>query len=133
MKIVLDTNVQISAILGGRSQRVLDLWQSGEFEVIVTTEILTEYLAVPKRPKFKLSSTRVDDISDFLSRFATRVTPIHPKVRIAVDPKDDRFLDAALAGEIDFIVSGDHHLLDLNPFRNIPIVTVREFLTRFPS
>ena len=132
MKIVLDTNVLISAILGGRSQKVLDLWRAGEFEVIVSTEILNEYLDIIRRPKFKLSSARINDISHFLSRRATSVTPIYPKVRIAADPKDDRFLDAALAGGVDLIVSGDHHLLDLNPFRNIPIITVHEFLARFP-
>lgn len=132
MKIVLDTNVLISAFLGGRSQRVLDLWRAGEFVVIVSTEILNEYLAIIRRPKFKLTPAQVDDISRFLSRQAISVTPIHPKVQIAADPKDDRFLDAALAGKVDMIISGDHHLLDLNPFRGIPIITVRDFLARFP-
>lgn len=132
MKIVLDTNVLISALLGGRSQRVLALWRAEEFEVIVNTEILAEYLAIVRRPKFKLSSARIDDISRFLLRQSTSVTPNHPKVQIAADPKDDRFLDAALAGRADLIVSGDHHLLDLHPFCGIPIITVRDFLARFP-
>jgi putative PIN family toxin of toxin-antitoxin system len=133
MKVVLDTNVLISALLGGRSQRVLDLWRAAAFEVIVSTEILSEYLAVIRRPKFKLPPSSIDDISRFLLRYSTSVTPTEPSVKAAADPKDDRFLDAALAGQADLIVSGDHHLLDLNPFHGISILTVREFLAQFPE
>lgn len=96
MRVVLDTNVLISALLGGQSRRVLELWRSGRFEVIVSKEILSEYLAVVNRPKFKLPPSIIDDLSRFLLRRSTIVTPIHPGVQIAPDPKDNRFLDAAI-------------------------------------
>lgn len=44
------------------------------------------------------------------------------------DPKDDKFLEAAIAGKADFIVSGDKHLLDLKEFRSIPIISGAEFI-----
>ena len=128
MKIVLDTNVLISAILGGVTARILDLWRAGIFDMVVTTDIMHEYLTVLRRPKFKLPSQVVDDISIYLYRHAIFVTPQESISAIPDDPKDNRFLEAAIAGEADFIVSGDHHLLDLKAFRGVPVIRVREFL-----
>ena len=61
-------------------------------------------------------------------RKAEFVSPQERISNIQPDPKDDKFLEAALAGKADFIVSGDKHMLDLKEFRSIPIITGREFL-----
>jgi len=54
-----------------------------------------------------------------------------PRYRVADcrDPKDDKFLDVALAGEADYLVSGDSDLLSMNPYRSIPLITPAELLT----
>jgi len=44
------------------------------------------------------------------------------------DPADDKFLEAAIAGKAILIVSGDYHLLELKRFRDVPIITAREFI-----
>ena len=52
-------------------------------------------------------------------------------IDICRDPKDNKFLELAVSGKADFIITGDQDLLVLNPFRNIEIITINEFLTRF--
>ena len=58
---------------------------------------------------------------------------IEPKIEITEcrDPKDNKFLELAVAGKADCIVTGDKDLLELHPFRNIRIITPKEFLTQF--
>jgi predicted nucleic acid-binding protein len=58
---------------------------------------------------------------------------ISEKITICRDPKDDKFLELAVNGQANFIITGDEDLLVLNPFRNIEIITVNEFLNRFVS
>jgi putative PIN family toxin of toxin-antitoxin system len=118
----------VSAILGGGSARVLDLWRADAFDLVVTSDILHEYLTVLRRPKFKLPTQVVDDIGAYLYRRAIFVTPQESIKAILDDPEDDRFLEAAVAGEAEAIVSGDHHLLDVGTFRGIRIIRIREFL-----
>jgi uncharacterized protein len=69
-----------------------------------------------------------DRIAHYLYQFSEFVIPEERIQFIADDPKDDKFLEAAIAGKVDFIVSGDKHLLALKEFRSIPIISGREFL-----
>ena len=52
---------------------------------------------------------------------------------VTADPTDNKILEAAIAGQVDFIVSGDNHLLDLGTFREIPIIKPRKFLDQLES
>jgi putative PIN family toxin of toxin-antitoxin system len=133
VKVVLDTNVVLSAVLGGRTAQVLDLWRARAFDVIVTTDIFHEYLSVLRRPKFKLSADIVDDIAAYFWRNAVLVTPADRIAVVLNDPRDDMFLEAAVTGEVGYIVSGDEHLLNLGVFRGVPIVTVHDFLDALKS
>jgi uncharacterized protein len=127
-RVVLDTNIIISSALGGALVLVLEKWDAGEFMVIVTTDVVSEYFEVLNRSKFGLKQETIDRIINFIYQFSEFVVP-EEKIRfIADDPEDDKFLEAAVAGKVDFIVSGDKHLLDLKEFRSIPIITGREFL-----
>jgi predicted nucleic acid-binding protein len=60
--------------------------------------------------------------------FAEFVVPDVDLQVVERDPDDDKFLEVALAGDADYIVSGDTHLTDLESFRELPILTPREFL-----
>ncbi|CAG1006756.1 hypothetical protein ANAEL_03454 [Anaerolineales bacterium] len=127
-RVVLDTNIVISSALGGALVLVLEKWDAEEFTVIVTTDVVSEYFEVLNRPKFGLKQETIDRIINYIYQFSEFVVP-EEKIRfIEDDPKDDKFLEAAIAGKVDFIVSGDKHLLDLKEFRSIPIITGREFL-----
>ena len=71
--------------------------------------------------------------TDYLLQTAEFVTTQEEISVIVADLTDNKFLEAAVAGKVDFIVSGDGHLLDLKSFREIPIITAREFITRLKS
>ena len=127
-RVILDTNIIISSALGGELVFVLEKWDEGKFTVIVTTDVLGEYFEVLNRPKFGLSQETIDKITRYIYQFAEFVIPEEQIRFIEDDPKDDKFLEAAVAGHVDFIVSGDNHLLALKEFRSIPILSGREFL-----
>ena len=127
-RVILDTNIVISSVLGGALVLVLEKWGEQKFTVIVTTDIVGEYFDVLNRPKFGLKQETIDKITRYIYQFSEFVS-IEEQIRfIEEDPKDDKFLEAAVAGKVDFIVSGDNHLLVLKEFRSIPIITGREFL-----
>jgi putative PIN family toxin of toxin-antitoxin system len=126
-RIVLDTNIIVSSALGGALELILDKWAENAFIVIVTSDILAEYFEVLNRPKFRLKQATIDRITRYCFQFAEIVVPEEPIHFIEADPKDDKFLEAAIAGDVEYIVSCDTHLLELNKFRNIPILTAREF------
>jgi uncharacterized protein len=128
MRIVLDTNIFISAVLGGRLGIIIDEWKAGKFKLIVTDAIAREYLEVINRPKFKIPQDEIIAASDYLLQIAEFVTPEEEILVIVADPTDNKFLEAAIAGKVDYIVSGDNHLLEIGSFREIPIITAREFV-----
>ena len=125
---VLDTNIIISSALGGALVLILERWDQGKFTVIVTSDILREYFEVLNRPKFKLKQATIDKITRYIYQFSEIVIPDERIQFIEADPADDKFLEAAIAGKVDFIVSGDSHLLELKEFRSTPILSGREFM-----
>ncbi len=132
-RVVLDTNIVISSALGGALVLILERWNDGKFTVIVTSDILSEYFEVLNRPKFKLKQETIDKIARYLYQFSEFVVPEERIKFVEADPKDDKFLEAAIAGKVDFIVSGDSHLLDLKEFQSIPIISGREFINWLES
>lgn len=128
MRVVLDTNIFISAVLGGRLRVIIDEWKVRKFALIITDAIAREYLDVIQRPKFKIPPSEIVATTDYLLQIAEFVTPEEEISVIVTDTTDNKFLEAAVAGKVNFIVSGDSHLLELKLFREIPIITAREFV-----
>jgi putative PIN family toxin of toxin-antitoxin system len=127
-RVVLDTNIIVSSALGGALELILDKWAEEAFTLIVTSDILAEYFEVINRPKFKLKQATIDRIIHYCYQFAEFVVSEEHIQFIDADPKDDKFLEAAIAGDAEFIVSGDIHLLELMKFRSVPVHTAREFI-----
>jgi len=128
MRIVLDTNVLVSLILGGALGVLADYWDTDRFQVIASAAIVSEYATVLVRPKFGLPPETVEAIVAYIQRKVEFVIPSETLAVISADPKDNMFLECAVSGQVDQIVSGDPHLNALKNFRNIPIVTPRDFL-----
>ena len=128
-----DTNIVISSALGGALVLILERWDEGKFTVIVTSDILSEYFEVLNRPKFRLKQETIDKIARYLYQFSEFVVPEERIQFIEADPKDDKFLEVAIAGKVDFIVSGDKHLLDLKEFQSTPIISGRGFINWLES
>ncbi len=133
MRVVLDTNIFISATLGGVLQVIVDQWKAGKFTLVVSEAIAHEYLEVIQRPKFKISAEEIVAATDYLLKTAEFVTPTETTAVITADPSDNKFLEAALAGKAIYVVSGDSHLLELKSFQGVSILTAREFIAQLDT
>jgi putative PIN family toxin of toxin-antitoxin system len=127
---VIDTNTLISSLLLRESvpaQAVKKALETGD--LLVSDATLEELATVLSRPKFDkyLSSTDRKNFFSLLSRVAIRVEIIR-EINACRDPKDDKFLTAAVNGNADALVTGDEDLLQLHPFLGIPILTPKKFL-----
>src|SRR5665213_2330612 len=129
MRLVVDTNVFVSALLKSNTfphqvlRRVLD--HGGLLTSVATTDELLGVLQRPGIAKLTVSSLRLE-ITGLLAT-AERIE-ITESVAVCRDPKDDKFLELALAGNANVIVTGDADLLALHPFRGIPILTPASFI-----
>jgi len=128
MRVVIDTNIMVSAYLGGMLKKLIVAWKSGKFTLVVSDAVADEYREVLKRPKFKIEHTELDDFFALLLDRAEFVIPIETIDVIAEDPSDNKFIEAAIAGKAKLIISGDSHLLELKSFHDISIITAREFM-----
>ena len=135
MRAVIDTGVFISALIRpqGRTGAVLQALKDKRFTMIYSTDILVEIIDVLGREKFRSKyHISPDDIAALIDLIRLRGELVIPSQKLTVcrDPKDDIFLEAALEGKAEYIVSGDFDLLDMKSFENIPILRVAEFLAR---
>jgi len=128
-KIVLDTNVFLSAVLfRGPTNRLVALWQKGAVSVLMSSEVLKEYAKALSYPKFKLTRDEVRGIVE--QELLPYVFPVKVKDSLNIiteDRSDNKFLELAEAGKAGYILSGDKHLLDLRDFYGIKIVKPAEF------
>ena len=131
IRIVLDSNVILSAALLRQStprQAFDKAAVSGQ--ILMSNEIIGELQDIFNRPKFdKYSSKQVRN--EFLNDFLTVVENVEivQKITICRDRKDDKFLELAVNGQADYIITGDQDLLVLNPFQNIAIISVSDYLS----
>lgn len=128
MRVVLDTNVFISGIhWTGSSEKILRAWMNKEFELVSSLPIIDELVRILMSLKVPLDP---DDISWWESLILEKsviVVPIE-KVDIVTDPDDNKFVEAALEGKAEYIVSQDKHLLVLKEYREIKVLHPDEFL-----
>ncbi|MEA5534692.1 putative toxin-antitoxin system toxin component, PIN family [Crocosphaera sp. XPORK-15E] len=129
MRLVLDTNVLVSAILSPNSTpaNVLN-WGEKRGVILYSEPSLTELLSVLQRPKFAkyIDAKDINGLSIRVKNLWYRV-PILKKIKLCRDPKDDKFLELALNGEASHLITGDTDLLILHPFQNIPVINPRSF------
>ena len=133
MRAVLDTNVLISGLLWRGAPHECRLSaEAGLYELVLAESIFKE-LRDKLINKFGNSSEEADQILIGLRRCATLVTPTGRSGWVLADPDDDKFIESALVGHADVIVSGDHHLLDLSAIEGVPILTPHQFLQRLAN
>jgi uncharacterized protein len=129
IRVVLDTNIIISALIFGGKPRVI-LNQIIRKEILggVSDALSVEMRNVLSRNKFDTGKEYVTAATDALLAVLEKVNPEERVDVIADDPDDDRVLECALSFKADFIVTGDRHLLQIGGFRGIQIVTPGEFM-----
>jgi len=137
IKVVMDTNVVISSAISsdGNPAHIFEMLLLEKIENYTTTEIIEEIKEVMKRPKItKLVGLpeREFVISNFES-FSTKIKPLISLNEVEDDPDDNKFLECAVFANVNYIISGDDHLLKIKDFRGILIITPAEFVRLIES
>lgn len=135
IRIVLDANQFISALLkpGSNPAQIVSLIREDKAKLLMSEEIISEINDVLLYPKIlKRHGKSPEYIAGFIKKLRAVSVMTHAALKIEAikdDPSDNKYLECAVEGRADYIISGDKHLKDLNIFRVVRIVTPAEFLT----
>ena len=127
-KVVVDTNIFVSAhlVAKGNPAKVINCWVEDKYTIILSTPIIEEIAKVLHR-----KGITIDRIERLLFLICQKAIMAPTKEKISVikdDPNDNKFLECAVYSKADYIISGDKHLLDLEEYEGIKILTPKEFL-----
>jgi len=128
MKITVDTNVLISATFWyGDSERIIEKIESKDIELVLSKEIIEEFARVLNyrdiKEKIKNKNLEIKRTVEKIISISKIVEPLEKLNIVNEDPDDNKILECAKSGEVDFIISNDNHLLKLKEFENIKIIT----------
>ena len=128
MKLVLDTNIFISAFYwGGNSQKIIDRVIEGIDELYISEEIINEISEVMARPKFKTERKTIDGYIKTIIK-SGKIIKIEGKIKgICRDKDDDDKLECAIISNADFLITGDEDILILKNYENVKIITQKEY------
>lgn len=135
IRAVLNANVLASALIspsGASAQIVRSLAKQGSFTLVTSRDLSEEIervLFYPRvRKRIRASDEEIRQWVVSLNIIADIVTPTIDLSVVSADPDDDKYVEVALEGHADFIVSGDSHLLELESYEGVRIIAPREFL-----
>lgn len=135
MRVVVDTNVWISSLLRpsrDHADAVASLWKGAT--VLYSAAVLDELIDVLGRRRIRRYVSPQSAL-DLVARFTAEaeLVEVTETIKTSRDPDDDKFLELAIAGKADMIVTGDVDLLELHPFRGIAILSTRDAVSRLPE
>lgn len=130
MRTVLDTNIFISGIFweGNFCSQIISAWKANRFALINSPDTVQELMDTLKTFKIKMDDEMIEEWKKVIIENSVMVEPKERVEIIKDDPDDNKFIEAALAGDADYIVSQDWHLLKRGEFRGVRIVSPEEFL-----
>ena len=138
MRAVIDTNILIRSLIKphGTVGPIIPRWRDGDCALVYSAPLVDELVAklsLPRiRVKYHVGVEEVEALVALIVLRGERVTPTR-KVKLCRDPKDDMFIEAALAGEAQYVVTGDDDLLTLKKFETVRFVTPRVFLANLSA
>ena len=130
IRIVADTNIFISGIfwVGNFSSQVIELWRRGKIELVTSLPIVEEIVRNLRGFKIRMNEESVKEWEQIILENAILVEPLEKIEAIKDDPTDNKFLEASIAGNAEYIITRDRHLLKLKEHNGIKIMTPEEFL-----
>ncbi len=130
IRIVADTNIFISGIFweGNFSSQVIDLWRSGKIELVSSLPIAEEIVRNLRGFKIEMEEESVKEWEQIILENAILVESSEKLDIVKEDPDDNKVLEAAIAGNVEYVVTQDRHLLKLKEYNGIKIMTPEEFL-----
>lgn len=134
MKIVLDANIYVSSMVNnqGNPKRIMAMWEQGDFDVLASKSIIDEVGRVLRYPRIvKRHKQDEEAIERFLKLLASEAVIVKPAEVLDVvqeDESDNRYLECAIEGKPQYVVSGDQHLLKLGEYKGIMIIPPAAFV-----
>ena len=129
MRVVLDTSVFVPGVFfRGPPHDVLAAWRDGRIEVVVSREIIREYVRVGERLSARFPGVDLEHALDTVTASATLVSAPPLPEPVCEDRDDDKFLACAVAGGAEYVVSGDRALLATSPYQNVIVIRSRDFM-----
>jgi len=129
MKLVIDANVLISSFFwGGNPRLVLERVIAGIDELFITKEILDEIETVVGRPKFHADKEKITYFINSIEEIGNKIVPNKKVKNGSRDKTDNKYLECGITADVDYIISGDIHLLELKEYENIKIVSAKDYL-----
>lgn len=129
MRTVVDTNVFVSGVFfGGPPGDVLAAWRDGTIELVVSREIIDEYVRVGERLSARFPDVDLEPVLRLVAAFATLVAAPSLPEPVCADQDDDKFLACAVAAGAPYVVSGDRALLATSPYRTVVVIRPSGFL-----
>jgi len=128
IRVIIDTNLFISFLIGKQLKGLKELLIDFRVELIFAKQNIQELKIVTQRPKFKkyFNSDDLADLFDFIDSVG-KIFIIDNVPDICRDPKDNYLLKLASKGNVDYLVTGDIDLLDIQTYKGTKIITIREF------
>jgi len=128
-RIIIDTNLWISFLITKDFTKLDEIIFSRQAILVFSQELLDEFLEVAKRPKFRrfFSASDIEEILETIDEYADFVK-VKTKIEVCRDPKDNFILSLSVDGNVNFLLTGDIDLLDLNKFGETTIITISDFL-----
>lgn len=132
MRVVVDTNVVVSAILRDRNpeRAIMHLVESIDWEWVASADILAEYRAVLRRPKFALPAAVLEQWDQRFS-VAIALWPVPLPPEFQRDPEDAKFIACVLASEADYLLTGDRDFEAATDFPGVRTIGVSQFVSQF--
>jgi putative PIN family toxin of toxin-antitoxin system len=132
MKIVLDANIFVSSFFwGGNPRTVLNRVIKDMDKLYITKEIVEEIRDVVNRPKFHAKDEEIDYYIGLIEEIGNKVIPKNKIKNGSRDKTDNKYIECGIAGDVDYIISGDIHLIELKEYKKIKIVTEKKYLEIF--
>ncbi len=129
MRVVVDTSVFLPGVFfGGPPRDVLAAWRASRIEMVVSGEIIQEYLRVGVRLSARFPGADLDRVLDMVAETATLVSAPPLPEPVCEDRDDDKFLACAVAAGARYVVSSDRALLATSPYRNVTVLRSRDLL-----
>jgi len=130
-RVIFDTNDLISAwFWDGNEAELIELVESGIIAGYSSEQLLEELFRALRYPKFRLTRSQVESIYSYYLLLLRTVNPKRAVDIIKDDPDDNKVLECALEAQADYIVSGDHHLLNLGEYRGIRVINASELINK---
>jgi len=132
LKLIIDTNIWISFLIGKNLKGLHHFLQDNRFQIITSNEQISELIDVLSQPKLQKYFSKVQVI-DFLKliELKSKIVDHKAKIDICRDPKDNYLLGMAISSNADYLISGDSDLLDIIEIEDTRIIEYKDFENKF--